>query len=84
MDKQGDLNLKTSQMLIDGIGDARKDVIELNHQLHANIMAGLEQIPRLASASADSFEAFDRRIRALEAEVAALKAGSAPQTETLQ
>ena len=82
MEKQTDFNSKTTQMLTNAIGDARKDGIELNQQLHANIMQGLEQITRLASASADSFEAFDRRIRTLEAELAALKSrGSAEKLQ---
>jgi hypothetical protein len=78
MEKQTDFNSKTTQTLVNEIGDARKDGIELNQQLHANIMQGLEQITRLASASADSFEAFDRRIRALEAELALLKGQGLP------
>ena len=40
MEKQTDFNSKTTQMLTNAIGDARKDGIELNQQLHANIMPG--------------------------------------------
>lgn len=72
-EKQTDFNLKTSQMLTDGIGNARQDGLELGKQLHTNMMAGFEQIAQLASVSADRFEALERQVRALEAELAALK-----------
>jgi hypothetical protein len=79
-EKQVDLTVKLAETVTKGREAGFGQLLESTKLTHESIMQGLERITRLASATADSFEALDRRLRALEAELELLRT----RGETLQ